>query len=254
MTATGAAADGREAVIAGVREVPGWLTDAQAGRLWDAAAAVRDGAIVEIGSFRGRSTIVLANAASPRDGRVTAIDPHLGGDRGPQEIAETPALGADDHAAFEHNLTAAGVRDRVVHVRERSQQALGAVREPIALLYVDGAHRVVPAGQDLRHWGARVRPGGTLLVHDAFSSIGVTVALFAVVIGRDGWRFAGRDGSLAEYRRGPALSRAQRAAELATAVAQLPWFARNLMLKALLLAGRPGLARALGHRTGTWPY
>ena len=46
--------------------VEGWLTDAQAALLWEAAHRVRTGgSIVEIGSFRGRSTIVLARAAGP---------------------------------------------------------------------------------------------------------------------------------------------------------------------------------------------
>ena len=47
--------------------VAGWLTEAQARCLWDAAGDVRGGGrIVEIGSFRGRSTIVLASAADAR--------------------------------------------------------------------------------------------------------------------------------------------------------------------------------------------
>ena len=38
----------------------GWLTPAQAERLRFCAAAAGAGTIVEIGSFRGRSTVVLA--------------------------------------------------------------------------------------------------------------------------------------------------------------------------------------------------
>ena len=55
----------------------GWLTDAQAERLRVRAAAAGAGTIVEIGSFRGRSTIVLAGAAAP-GASVVAIDPHAG--------------------------------------------------------------------------------------------------------------------------------------------------------------------------------
>ena len=49
-------------------------------------ACERPGRIVEIGSFRGRSTIVLRRAAAPGV-ELVAIDPHGGGDRGPQEIS-----------------------------------------------------------------------------------------------------------------------------------------------------------------------
>ena len=128
---------------------------------------------MEIGSFRGRSTVVLALAA----GSVVAIDPHAGSDRGPQEIAADAARGDADHEAFTANLAAAGVADRVRHVRKFSSDAHGDVPGPLSLLYVDGAHRFGPARADLAGWGGRVAPGGTMLVHDAFSSIGVTLAL-----------------------------------------------------------------------------
>jgi methyltransferase family protein len=235
-----------------IEPVPGWLTPAQARRLWDAARSLRAPAqIVEIGSFRGRSTIVLALAAA--DGvQVVAIDPHLGGDRGPQEYGDRPDVGEADREAFAANLRLAGVADRVRHVRRFSQEALDDVGGEIALLYVDGAHRVVPARADLRRWGARVPVGGRLLVHDSFSSVGVTLALGAEVIGRAGWRYRGRSGSLAEYERVAALPSAARALEMARGLAQVPWFVRNLAIKVLLVARLPAMARRLG--SDVWPY
>src|SRR3954466_8562671 len=181
----------------------GWLAGAQAARLDAAARWLGPGArLVEIGSFRGRSTIVLARAA-PADAELIAIDPHLGSRRGPQEFAEQRELGSADLEAFRSNLLRAGVLERVRHVRERSQDALGAVTGPVDLLYVDGAHRYGPARDDLVRWGARVRDDGTLLVHDSFSSIGVTLALLRGVVFGAEWRYRGRAGSLAEYARTP---------------------------------------------------
>ena len=50
---------------AAAADVDGWMTRGQAEALYDAAARVRPGGrIVEIGSFRGRSTIILASAAA----------------------------------------------------------------------------------------------------------------------------------------------------------------------------------------------
>jgi SAM-dependent methyltransferase len=220
-------------------DVEGWLTEAQAARLDRGARAVAAGGrIVEIGSFRGRSTIVLARAAA--DGvEVVAIDPHLGSDRGPQEIAAHPELGEQDTQIFRANLERHGVLDRVRHVRMPSSEA--PLPDAIDLLYVDGAHRFGPARDDLVRWGARVRDGGTMLVHDSFSSIGVTLALLTSVAPSRRWRYAGRDGSLAEYvadgRGGPSSALGQ--------VAQLPWFAYNVVLKVLTL---------LRIRRGPWPY
>lgn len=225
----------------------GWLTEGQARRLHAAAARPRPaGAVVEIGSFRGRSTVVLALAA----GEVVAIDPHAGSDRGPQEIEADAARGDADHEAFTRNLEAAGVADRVRHVRKFSADAHGDVAGPVALLYVDGAHRFGPARADLRDWGARVGPGGTMLVHDAFSSIGVTLALLASCTSGD-WRYAGRTGSLAEYER----RASSRGRELARHLAELPWFARNVAIKVLIVAGRRRWAERIGlEPSAPWPY
>ncbi len=223
--------------IAGVE---GWLTDAQAERLYERAAAVpADGRIVEIGSFRGRSTIALARGARP-DVEVVAIDPHLGSDRGPQEIAARPELGASDHEVFNTNLGRAGVADRVRHVRELSADALGAVDGAIDLLWIDGAHRYGPARSDIVTYGARVPAGGVMVIHDAFSSIGVTLALLRCVTFSRRWAYRGRTGSLAEYEHRPA-GRDSTLRQLA----ELPWFARNVAIKTLTV---------LRLRRGPWPY
>jgi predicted O-methyltransferase YrrM len=232
-------------------DVEGWLSEGQARRLWDRASALRPPArVVEIGSYRGRSAIVLGRAA--REGvEVVAIDPHAGTDRGPREIHGPAAAGEADHRAFLANLERAGVAGAVRHVRRPSQEALHAVEGPVSLLFVDGAHRYRPARDDLARWGARVRPGGTLLVHDAFSAVGVTLAQLRLLAHSGDFRYVGRTRSLAEYRRQPMAGRA-RVANALRQLAQLPWFARNLAVKlALVLRLRP-VARALGSEE--WPY
>jgi len=234
---------------AAVAGVEGWLSEAQARRLFERSAALAPGSVVvEIGSFRGRSAIVLASAV-PAGCEVVAVDPHLGSDRGPQEIAENRDLGQEDVAAFRANLERAGVLDRVRHVRRRSQDALAQAPPSIDLLFVDGAHRYGPAGDDLLRWGARVVPGGRMLVHDAFSSLGVTGALLRHVTPSRDWRYAGRDGSLAEYVRAP-----RTAGSVLRQFAEFPYFARNLLFKGLIVAGMGRLARTLGHGDGPWPY
>ena len=178
------------------RDVEGWLTEAQARRLFAAARRVAPmGRIVEIGSFRGRSAIVLAGAGAGVE--VVCIDPHAGSDRGPQEIAADADRGRADHEAFHANLARAGVAERVRHLRAFSDAALEQVPGPVDVLFVDGAHRFGPARADLARWGERVRPGGRMLVHDAWSSVGVTLALLtttvspvagATSVARDRWR------------------------------------------------------------------
>jgi hypothetical protein len=245
-----------ESALAAVAGVDGWMSEGQARRLWDRARTVpAGGRIVEIGSFRGRSAIVLARAVDG-SAEVVAIDPHAGNDRGPQEIVGSADEGNADHAAFVANLARAGVESAVRHVRLPSQGALAAVPGEIDLLYVDGAHRYGPASEDIARWGARVRPGGTMLVHDSFSSIGVTLALMRLLFLGGSFVYAGRERSLAEYRRvGVPLRFGERLRNCARQAAQLPWFLRNVAVKVALVARAPSpVLRLLGHSSRDWPY
>jgi predicted O-methyltransferase YrrM len=241
-------------ILALVAEVDGWMSPDQGRRL--AAAARRcppAGRIVEIGSFRGRSTIVLAAASDPSV-EVVAIDPHAGNDRGPQEIEGFEEAAATDHEVFLANLAAAGVADRVRHVRAFSDAAHPQVDDPVDVLYVDGAHRYGPALADITAWGRRVGDGGTLLIHDAFSSIGVTLAIVrGLTFGRR-WRYVGRSRSLVEYRADlPALP-GERVRNAGRQLAQLPWFAKNVALKVALSLGLGRVLRAAGRPVPEWPY
>lgn len=234
-----------------VAEVEGWMTEGQGRVLFHAAAGCPPGGtIVEIGSFRGRSTIVLALACPP-DARVYAIDPHAGNDRGPGEIDGFAAEANRDHDAFLRNLDAAGIAERVTHLRQFSGDALADISGDFDVLYVDGAHRYGPARSDIARYGARVRDGGTMLIHDSFSSVGVTGAICRELVPSRRWRYEGRTRSLAVYTATPDLGRAANAARQ---LAQLPWFVGNLTLKLLLTVGLGAVLRRLGRDVPEWPY
>jgi predicted O-methyltransferase YrrM len=243
-----------EQVLESVAHVEGWMSPDQARRLYDAAARTSAGQrIVEIGSFRGRSTIVLASAA-PDGVQVIAIDPHAGNDRGPQEIEGFADAAADDHEAFTANLAAAGVADRVTHLRAFSSDAFGDVPGAIDVLYVDGAHRYAPALADIRDWGAKVTPGGTLLIHDSFSSVGVTAAIARHLVPSGEWRYVGRSRSLTEYRRDLPAGGAARAGNAARQLAQVPWFVKNVLVKVIISARLGGVLARVTGRPAEWPY
>ncbi len=221
----------------------GWCSVDQARALWEAARDVpAGGRIVEIGSYRARSLIVLAAAAGP-DVEVVAIDPHGGNDRGPQQWTGTAEEGNEDNERFWANLTAAGLAERIQHVRSRSQAAHDDVG-PVDFLYIDGAHGFAPARDDIVRWGDKVVDGGVMAIHDSFSSIGVTLALMTTTFPSSQWRYLGRDRSLTRFRR-EALSRRDRVVNLARQALSLPWFAANLVRKALI---------ATRISKADWPY
>ena len=237
-----------------VEQVQGWMTQGQAHLLYSASAATRDGdTIVEIGSFQGRSTIVLAMAA-PAGVEVVAIEPHAGNDRGPQEIDGYAAEASADFEAFQANLSAAGVANRVRHLRTLSDKAHAEVTGNVAVLYVDGAHRYRPARQDIHEWGSRVVAGGTLMIHDSFSSIGVTLAIARELMFSRRWRYVERSRSLAVYRADLDGGARNRAANFARQLLQLPWFVKNVLIKVALSLKLGALAKKVTGRTPEWPY
>lgn len=250
---TAAADDGFAAAWSSVDGVEGWMTEGQARLLWEAAqAAGPGGRIAEIGSYRGRSAIVLAKAA-PAAGEIVAIDPHAGNDRGPQQIDGTSAEGESDHELFHSNLKAAGVDERIRHVRLPSARAHGSIEGSLDMLYIDGAHRYRPAAEDIHDWGARVKPGGTMLIHDSFASVGVTLAQARLLFFSRDWEYVRRSRSLAEYHHrrisGPTYRRSILRQSL-----ELGYFAKNILIKVLLVAKLKPAAKLLDGGRGEWPY
>jgi len=237
-----------------VADVEGWMSPGQASTLFDSAARCPEGGtILEIGSFQGRSTIVLACGA---DSSVTviAVDPHAGNDRGPQEIEGYADEAADDHDMFNANLAAAGAADRVRHLRMFSDAALHEVEGNVDVLYIDGAHRYSPALADIRAWGDRVSDGGTMLIHDSFSSIGVTLAILRQLVGGSKFRYVGRSRSMTIYQADLPSGADARARNAGRQLAQLPWFAKNLGLKLLLSMGLGKALGMIGRDSPEWPY
>jgi predicted O-methyltransferase YrrM len=210
--------------------VGGWLTRAQARSLWDAAHQVRPGGtMLEIGSHQGRSTIVLASAATDVGATLVAVDPFVSG---------AMFGGAATRDRFEANLAAAGVRDAVRLIVERSTALRPDWHEPLELLYIDGKHDYWTVRDDLC-WTEHLPPGAPVFVHDAFSSIGVTLGLLLHVLPGTRLAYVSRTRSLARFE-----VRRPTAADRVRLLAQLPWWLRNVLIKTVL---RP--ARLLGNRT-----
>jgi predicted O-methyltransferase YrrM len=188
-----------EAVWSELSGVEGWMTEGQGRMLWDCATRVADDqAIVEIGSHRGRSTIVLAKAKRSRV-QLFAVDPF----DDPRWGGGTDSLGV-----FEANLKNAGVRDAVEHIRGFGADAARDWAGPaVAMLYVDGAHDYPTVRREIEAWTPHLTPGAAMLFHDAFSSPGVTRAILTTLGVLDRIHLCGRSRSLALFYKRPVGSR-----------------------------------------------
>jgi predicted O-methyltransferase YrrM len=173
------------------------LTVREAAYLYRCASRVSDGAIVEIGRFKGGSTLVIAAAMGPH-AHVYSYD--LG-------VKMTDSV---DHVQLRDELTS--VLEKF-GMAERCHPILGDSRtaerpdDPIRLVFVDGDHSYEGARADYERWAPLVAPGGALLFHDAIKSQDVFrswepgVARVVRIAERDGWERVGEADSIVELRR-----------------------------------------------------
>jgi MMP 1-O-methyltransferase len=133
--------------------LPGWLSHEEGETLYRLAKACTGrGVIVEIGSFRGKSTtcLGLGSKAAGRGVRVYAIDPHRRG----------------SFPDFRQNIENADLVDVVTPIQSGSQNAWRDFDEPIELLFIDGSHKYKRVRDDFRRWVPKVVDGGVVAMHD----------------------------------------------------------------------------------------
>ena len=123
------------------------------------AVASEPGCIVEIGSFKGKSTVGLATLAGACGWPpVVSIDPHT---------SPSPTdPGVPSYADFLANLRAAGVEDRVEVNRATAQAVAKTWQRPIRFLWIDGDHTWAGALSDFELYAPFLVPGGIVALHD----------------------------------------------------------------------------------------
>ena len=157
-------------IIEKMRPIEGWLADAEARLLigvtrYAVKALPNVHAIVEIGSYCGKSTVVIAGALSlgnvAAETKVYAIDPHEGevgaSDSGVYQMTETLEV-------FRRNIAEAGAKALVEPVVEYSYNV--EWNQPISLLFIDGLHDYENVSQDFNHFEPWVADGGLVAFHD----------------------------------------------------------------------------------------
>jgi predicted O-methyltransferase YrrM len=221
-------------------KVPGWLTREQARLLYDEASAAGPGAtLLEIGSHQGRSTIVLGAVARREQGQVIAVDPFVDG---------RLFGGLPTKEKFQRNLSEAGVYSVVELVEDFSTRARPAWSRRFDFLYIDGKHDYWTLSDDLR-WSVHLPSGGAVLVHDCFSSIGVTLGILRHVLFSSDLAYERRSGSMAVFRKRRPTTR-----DRLRILREMPWWIRNVFVKVLLRLRLRSVARVFGHDSPYDPY
>jgi hypothetical protein len=186
-----------------VRAAPGFLTEREARFLaLVAACAPAQGVILEIGSFKGKSTVGLASVAMRYGlGPVITVDPHTGPSVTDPDVGPRGSSWDD----FRASLRTAGVESAVEAHRAYSRDLARGWTRPIRFLWIDGDHTYRGAKEDIDLFRGRLVPGAVVALHDVLHTFDGPVRVFAEeLLASDLFGPAGLCGSIgwAQYRPG----------------------------------------------------
>ena len=149
--------------------IAGWLTKNE-GRLLAYFAKRTKGIIVEIGSYRGKSTICMARATKKK---IYAIDPHY-------------------LRSYTKLLANTKKYKNIIPIKKTSAAANKNWKLPISLLHIDGAHEYKFVKEDLKLWLPHLTSEGVFICHDAFAPYPeVWQAVKEEIFDRPGWAYIG---------------------------------------------------------------
>ncbi|MFC8515624.1 class I SAM-dependent methyltransferase [Streptomyces sp. NPDC057257] len=165
------------AVLAAFEKAKGFMPLHEGLALYD--AAVEAGALglplLEVGTYCGRSAILLGAAARQTGVTALTLDHHRGSEEqqpgweyhDPETV--DPELGVmDTLPTFRRTLYRAGLEEHVVALVGRSPQVAAFWNAPLGLVFIDGGHTDEHANADYEGWAPHVAEGGLLLIHDVF--------------------------------------------------------------------------------------
>lgn len=152
-----------------VRDVEGYLIRKEGELLYNLAKSCKGrGVIVEIGSWKGQSTIWLAKGSKAgMNVKVYAIDPHTGSSE--HKNGNTKVWTFEE---FNKNIEMAEVDDIIIPIVKSSEEAAKNFNEPIELLFIDGAHEYESVKSDFECWLPKLITGGIIAVHDTVVWLG----------------------------------------------------------------------------------
>jgi predicted O-methyltransferase YrrM len=160
-----------------------------------AAVPTAEGEVLEVGSFKGKSTIVLAKAAAHLDiSVINAVDPMNA------PSSTDPDLGGSEssYSDFAKNIEKHKVAGRVRLHRMLSTELASTWNAPLRLLWIDGDHTYAGTKADLVSFEPFLSDGAIVAVHDVLHEFEGGARVFLEdILGSQNFGAAGFCGSIA---------------------------------------------------------
>jgi predicted O-methyltransferase YrrM len=127
--------------------------------LYQIAKMVKDdGAILEIGTFKGKASAMIATAISDKNVKFYTIDNFKGLDQmaQPSELVK----------CCKRNFQELGLEEKITVYYGDSKKIGPNWATPLDMIFIDGDHTTLGAGSDIRSFAKWLKPGGFLILHD----------------------------------------------------------------------------------------
>jgi len=157
--------------------IKGFMDKDEAKRLYSIALqASKNGPVIEIGSYCGKSAYIIGSACKENGSILFSIDHHKGSEeQQPGEAYFDPDLfdpklsRVNTFSFFQEIINMASLEDTVVPIIASSNIAGKMWKTPISMLFIDGGHSFEACYEDFMTWSCHIKPNGFLLIHDIFT-------------------------------------------------------------------------------------
>ncbi|MFG2328346.1 class I SAM-dependent methyltransferase [Streptomyces sp. NPDC048604] len=165
------------AIVSAFESAKGFMPVTEGLALYEAAAeAGKLGLpLLEVGTYCGRSTILVADAARQAGVVAVTVDHHRGSEEQQpgweyhDPTVVDPEVGLmDTLPTFRRTLRKAGLEEHVIALVGRSPQVAKAWGGELGFVFIDGGHTDEHATNDYEGWAPKVAVGGLLVIHDVF--------------------------------------------------------------------------------------
>ena len=158
------------------RQAPGFMPDDEGMALHRAGlAAAVSGPLLEIGSWCGKSSVYMGDAAEHAGTVLFCVDHHRGSEENQagwehhDPALVDPRTGRiDTLPSFRRTVEDAGLEATVVAVVGESTRVAAHWQTRLGMVFVDGGHGRRPAHADYEAWAPLITAGGFLAIHDVF--------------------------------------------------------------------------------------
>ncbi len=156
--------------------IKGFMHDDEALLLYQTSLkAAGSGALLEIGSYCGKSAYFIGLAAKEKDSVLFSIDHHKGSEEQQMgqeyfdpDLFDTKTNRINTLPLFEKTIEKASLKDNVVAIVAESSIAGKMWSTPLSMLFIDGGHSLDDVLKDYDTWEKHIIHDGFLVIHDIF--------------------------------------------------------------------------------------